>query len=169
MIGIETKLIGDLAANLDRFEAQIKESVLMSGVAAMALEVYNEVKLNTSGLMSSSSYGPLPKSSPHATYFYGQNEKYLLPARALYNAIYRVYSKEQSSDTVKTYKVSVNKKKAPHWAMVEYGTSHSAAHPYIRPAFDKINLAIEAGMVRMHERIGNLGAIEVSGTGGLPT
>ncbi len=148
MLDIETKLTGDLAGALDRFEKKIQGQVLIAGVAKMARVIYDEVKLKAPTL-----------GRPH--WFYGTHQRYLLPVDALKNAVYRVYAKEQSSDTVKYYKVSVNKKKAPHWAMVEYGTSRAPAHPYIRPAFDKMGAAIEAGKVRMREQIGKLGEIEI--------
>jgi HK97 gp10 family phage protein len=138
MINIETRFSGNLEGALDKFEASIQGQVLISGVAAMARVIYDEVKLNASP----------PRLG--------------LKTGKLFNAIYRVYSPELSSDTVKYYKVSVNKSKAPHWHLLEYGTSRAPAHPFIRPAFNRMSDAITAGQVRMQERIGNLGEIEIS-------
>jgi HK97 gp10 family phage protein len=129
MLNIETKLTGNLAADLDKFEARIKESVVLSGVAAMARVIYNEVKLNTSPPRMGRKTG------------------------TLHDAIYRVYAADRSSEYVKVYRVSVNKSKAPHWHWLEYGNSRQAAHPYIRPAWDHVQEAIKAGNARMAERL----------------
>jgi HK97 gp10 family phage protein len=126
MIDIDTRLTGDVSAGLDKLEAKIKQQILFSGVAAMALVFYNEVRLNAS-----------------------RNRK----SGTLYDAIYRVYSPESSSDVAKVYKVSVNKKKAPHWAFLEFGTSRMTAKPYIRPAISRRQDAIKAGLKRMAERM----------------
>ena len=127
MIAIETKLTGDLEGSLDKFAQKVQEEVLFSGVAAMANVIYEEVRLN-------------------------------VPVKTglLKSAVYRVYSKDRSSASVKTYHISVNKSKAPHWALIEFGTSRAAAKPYIRPAFDHIGEAISAGQARMSEKLKEL-------------
>jgi len=140
MIAIETKLTGDLSGALDKFAEKIQGQVLISGVAAMARVIYDEVKLNTSP----------PRMG--------------MKTGNLHNAIYRVYSPEMSTDTKKVYKVSVNKSKAPHWHLLEYGTSRAPAHPYIRPAADHMNQAIAAGMSRITVRMGE---ITIEGNGGV--
>jgi HK97 gp10 family phage protein len=136
MISIDAKLTGDLAGDLDRFEAKIKDSVIFSGVAAMARVIYDEVKVNTSGARKGG-----PKDPPG------------VKTGTLNNAIYRAYSPEKSSDGVKVYNVSVNKSKAPHWHLIEYGWSRAPAHPYIRPALSRMKDAGDAGMARMTERM----------------
>lgn len=127
MINIDTKLSGDITAGLEKFEAKIKDSVIFSGAAAMAKVLYDEVKLNTSPPRMGRKTGNL-----HA-------------------AVYRVYSPERSPDGVKTYRISVNKSKAPHWHLLEFGTSRMPAKPFIRPAFDKVQEAIKAGTERMQQ------------------
>jgi HK97 gp10 family phage protein len=54
------------------------------------------------------------------------------------------------------YRVSWNKKKAPHGHLIEFGTSRTPAYPFIRPAFDHIGRAIKAGQERMSERLGEV-------------
>jgi HK97 gp10 family phage protein len=126
---IDVKLAGDLEGSLDRFEKAVQEKVLFSGVAAMAQVVYDEAKGNAE-----------------------RNKK----SGLLHSAIYRVYSPEKSGDAVKTYRVSWNKKKAPHGHLIEFGTSRAPAYPFIRPAFDHIGRAIKAGQERMSERLGEV-------------
>jgi len=137
MINIETKLSGDVLEGIDKFEAKLKDSVIFSGAAAMARVIYDEVLLNTSGLRQTGAPGGPPG----------------VKTGTLHNAVYRVYSSDNSSDGVKTYHVSVNKAKARHWWLIEFGSSRHPAHPYIRPAYDHIDQAFKAGMDRMRERI----------------
>ena len=141
MIDIGMNLTGDMLGALDKFEKDIKEKVIMSGVAAMGRVIYDEVKLNTSGARA----GGKPLDPPG------------VKTGTLDRAIYRVYSPERSSDGVKVYKVSVNRSKAPHWFLIEFGTSRAPAHPYIRPAAAKIPDALRAGQARMTERMAEMG------------
>ena len=53
----------------------------------------------------------------------------------LRDAIYQVFSKDNSFRDVSTYHVSWNSAKAPYGHMVELGTSHSPAQSFIRRAF----------------------------------
>ena len=164
MINIEAKLTGDLAGDLDRFAKNIQDKVVLAGVAAMAKVIYDEVKLNTSGARA---HGGRPLDPPDSV------------TGTLHNAIYRVFSPEQSTDEVKVYKVSVNKSKAPHWHLVEFGHWQPyavvkmpdgnivtlknrpldqpvfvPAVPYIRPTFDATSAqAIEAMKVRYAEAL----------------
>jgi HK97 gp10 family phage protein len=121
---IETKLTGDLAGDLSRFEKAVQEKVLFSGVAAMASVMYEEARANVpvkSGLLKSH--------------------------------IYRAYSPEKSTDQSKTYRISWNKRLAPHGHLIEFGTSRAPAYPFIRPAFDHVGEAIKAGQARMEQRL----------------
>lgn len=129
MLNIETKLSGDVTAGLDKFESRIKGEVLLSGVAAMASVIYEEVKSNASPPKMGQKTGNLSRS------------------------IYRAYSPEKSNDAQKVYRVSWNKRTAPHGHLVEFGTSRAPAHPFLRPAFDHVQEAIKAGQDRMKERL----------------
>lgn len=123
MITVESNL-ESLGASLDAFEKSVNEQVVFSGVAAMAKVMYDDALLN-------------------------------VPVKSglLKSAIYRAYSPERSNSTKKTYRISWNKSKAPHGHLVEFGTSRAAPHPFLRPAFDKVNQAIEAGKERMAQRL----------------
>jgi HK97 gp10 family phage protein len=122
MVKTETKLNGDLSAMLSKFEKNVQEKVVFAGVAAMAKVMYDEAKNNV----------PVKTGT-------------------LKEAIYRVYSPEKSTDTRKTYRISWNRKKAPHGHLIEFGTSRAPAYPFIRPAFDHIGRAIAEGNRRMKE------------------
>ena len=127
MVEIQMKLDPRITDGLDKFEVRISNEVLLSGVAAMARLVYDELKLNTS-----------PPRMGRVT-------------GTLHDAVYRAYSPERSVGGFQIYHASVNKKKAPHWHFLEYGTSKQGARPYIRPAFDRVGDAINAGKRRITE------------------
>lgn len=129
MISIDSKLTGDLAGSLDKFAQDVREKVLFSGVAAMAKVIYDEVVINAES-----------------------NKKTGL----LQSSIYRVFSPEKSGDASKLYRISWNKKKAPHGHLIEFGTSRAPAYPFVRPAFDHMDAAIESGKASMATKIGEL-------------
>lgn len=128
---VEGRLNGDFEADLSKFENAIQEKVLFSGAAAMGRVFYDEVKLNASPPRLGRKTGNLS------------------------NAIYWAYSPEKSTATVKTYRISWNKSKAPHGHLLEFGTSKMAAHPFLRPAFSRVDEAIRIGKERMAERMAN--------------
>lgn len=129
MIGVETKLSGDLSGDLDKFAKDVREKVLFSGVAAMANVIYEAARTNAQS-----------------------NKKTGL----LQDSIYRVYSPEKSTDESKMYRISWNKRKAPHGHLIEFGTSRAPAYPFMRPAFDRVNEAIAIGKARMAESMDQL-------------
>lgn len=126
---IEGKLDGDFDVDLTKFEKVIQDKVLFSGAATMGRVIYDEVKLNASPPKLGRKTGNLEA------------------------AIYWAFSPEKSTDTQKTYRISWNKKKAPHGHLIEFGTSRAPAHPFVRPAFSRINEAIAQGKARMAERL----------------
>jgi len=128
-ITVQTKLTGDLSGALAKFERAVQEKVLISGAAAMAKVLYDQVKLNT-----------LPPNLYRRT-------------GNLHDSIYRVYAEDRSSETSKSYQISWNKRTAPHGHLLEFGTSRAPAHPFIRPAFDYVGEAIKAGQARMAQRL----------------
>lgn len=91
------------------------------------------------------------------------------------SSIYQAFSKDNSSDTVSTYHISWNARKAPHGHLVEYGhlmtrkayigsdgrwytskvkiePKHVGARPFLRPAFDaKQQVALQAAEARWIE------------------
>lgn len=124
MANVEIKMIGDLTGALTQFESNVREKVLFSGAAAMAKVIYDEAKINALKHIKSGT---------------------------LYDAIYRVHSKDKSTDQKVTYEISWNKTMAPHGHLIEFGTSRAPAYPFIRPAFDHIEQAIQTGQQRMQD------------------
>lgn len=134
MVDIEISLTGDLDGVLSRYSSHIREKVLIRSVAAGARVLHAELTVNTRP----------PKI--------GEKTK------NLQNSVYRTLSKRRSTDDVKSYHIGVNKKKAPHWHFLEYGTSHRAAKPFLRPTFDnKIKPAIDTMRARMSQLISGRG------------
>jgi HK97 gp10 family phage protein len=131
MAFVEAKLNFNFEADLGKFEKLVQEKVAFSGAAAMAGVIYEEVKLNAAPPRLGRKTGNLAA------------------------AIYQVYSPEKSNADLKTYRVSWNKKKAPHGHLVEFGTARAPAHPFVRPAFSRIRAAIEAGKENMAKRLAN--------------
>ena len=73
--------------------------------------------------------------SKAAHMFYGTHAVYgPYSPGSLRDAIYQVFSKDNSFRDVSTYHVSWNKDKAPYGFMVELGTSRAPAHSFIARA-----------------------------------
>lgn len=126
MIKTELRFNGDLNAALSRFAVAVQEKVVIAGTAAAARVLYDEAR---------------------------QQAEKTKKTGMLQSSIYLVYSKEKSSATRKTYRISWNKRKAPHGHLIEFGTARAPAHPFLRPAFDRVAEAIEKGKERMAERM----------------
>lgn len=73
--------------------------------------------------------------SKEAHKFYGTHQVYgpYSPGN-LRDAIYQVFSEDNSYKDVSTYHISWNQTKAPYGAMVEFGTSKAPAHSFIGKA-----------------------------------
>jgi hypothetical protein len=152
MAFVEAKLDGDLELDLTRYEILIQEKVMFAGAAAMANVIYQEVLANVHKLGRKS----------------GNLEK----------AVFRAYSDMSSSPLRKTYRITWRHKDAPHGKLLEYGywqpyqvvllpngdwfTDKSRkldapkripAHPFLRPAFAKMQTAITIGKARMAEKL----------------
>lgn len=139
-------------AGLDILEAESRKA-LRPAAQAGAEDLYFETRLRC------------PESA-EAHIFYGRNSKktgvtYTFQPGNLCNALYQVYSKDNSSEVRATYHVAWNHQKAPYGFMVEFGTAKAAAHPFVRPAFDSRaseSLQIVRGvyLARMNEAIQRL-------------
>lgn len=128
MIEFRTNGMDEINRKLDALAGRMKGDVIIAGCAAAALEFYVEAKLRA----------PVQSGT-------------------LRDAIYRVYSKDNSSDGRAVYHVSVNRSKAPHFHLVEYGTSRAAAHPFMRPAYDAAKgAAVKAAQQRMLDKMKEL-------------
>ncbi len=106
---------------------QATEESIRPAAQAGAEELYLEARLR------------VPQSA-QAHYFYGKNSKstgvrYYFDPGSLRNAIYQVYSKDNSGKLRATYHIAWNHQKVPYGFMVEYGTSRALAHPFLRPAY----------------------------------
>ena len=137
--------LDELRAKLRAYGKEVKDEVAIEGAAGMGRVIYEEARANVR-----------VSSKPH--YFYGSNSKksgtkYLYNPGNLRNAIYRVFSPEKSSDTLKMYRVSWNHTKAPYGAMVEYGTSRAPAKPFMRPSLSRLNDAMASGKTRMAKKL----------------
>ena len=96
--------------------------------------------------------------SSEGHWFYGTSfkktgKRYWFDSGSLKGAIYRVYSPRTVHRRKEDLQVTWNHTKAPYGFMVEYGTSRAPSHPFMRPAFDHIGEAINAGQARMAERL----------------
>lgn len=126
---LEARLTDGLDAALARFEQKVQSEVLLSGVAAAANVIYDEVKLNV--------------QPPRLGRFTGNLDR----------SIYRAYSPEKSTATSKVYRISWNRKIAPHGHLIEFGTSRAPAYPFLRPALSRLTEAFKAANDRMKERL----------------
>ncbi|WP_412479911.1 HK97-gp10 family putative phage morphogenesis protein [Azonexus sp. IMCC34839] len=64
----------------------------------------------------------------------------------LRDAIYQVFSEDNSYRDVSTYHISWNANKAPYGSMVELGTRHSAAHSFIGRAIAETRREVRNAM-----------------------
>lgn len=79
--------------------------------------------------------------------FYGSHAVYgPYNPGTLRDAIYQVFSKDNSFRDVSTYHVSWNADKAPYGAMVEFGTSRAPAHSFIGRAVIETRAAVRAAI-----------------------
>lgn len=141
-------------AGLDKLGAQADEAVRPAAQAG-AQVLYEEARR-------------LCPVSAEAHYFYGSAAKkappgqkkqlaYLFYPGNLRDAIYQVFSKDNSRAGKAEYHISWNHTKAPYGYMVERGTSKAPAHAFMRPAYDaKQGEALQAAKTRF---IGEMKAV----------
>ena len=80
-------------------------------------------------------------------YFHIRGKKYGPYAPGtLKNAIYQVYSRDNSFKDIATYHISFNKDKAPYGFIVHNGTSRTAAHPFISKAVVETRAEVRAAI-----------------------
>lgn len=127
---------GNLFAKLDKLPEQLGSDVLISGTAAMAEVLYNEVKVR----------------APVSNKVRRVRGKTYVPG-ALQRAIYRTYAKTRSSALHKFYEIGWNVRKAPHGHLVEFGTVKMAPQPFLRPAMSMAGAAIDAGKERISQKL----------------
>lgn len=132
---------GDPVAALTRFVEAVEERVVRPAAHAGALVFYERARE-----LAPEYTGP-PKSD-------------IKPGQ-LRAAIYRVFSEDRSTDEFKIYEISWNHTKAPHGHWMEYGNSRHGPKPFIRPAFDFYEKALEASRERARTLIAEI-AVEHS-------
>lgn len=114
-------------AGLQQKKTQIREATRPAAQAG-AQVIYAQAKINvpvspagTAHIFRGSSYKKT-------------GQEYLFYSGDLRDSIYQVYSKDNSGESKATYHIAWNHKKAPYGFMVEFGTSRTPAHPFLRPA-----------------------------------
>jgi Bacteriophage HK97-gp10, putative tail-component len=150
MIAIDAKFTSNIEEELKKYIGSIQGNIIRNGAQAAAQVFYDEAK----ALVPVSSNGP---HWFHGTSFKINGTKYLFNEGTLRDAIYQVFSKENSDDTKSTYHISWNQTKCPYGYMVEFGTSRAAAYPFFRTAWKfGQSSAASASMARMRAKINNL-------------
>ena len=85
--------------------------------------------------------------SQDSHFFYIRGRKYGPYAPGtLRDAIYQVFSKDNSFKDVSTYHISFNKSEAPYGFIVHNGTSRTAAHPFIAKAVVETRAEVRAAI-----------------------
>jgi len=128
---VTSALTGDIEASLMALAESLEQRVPRPAAHAGALVFYDRAR----------ELAPL---------YVGPDKTGIKPGQ-LREAIYRVFSEDKSSDSVKLYEISWNHTKAPHGYWMEYGNSRHGPKPFIRPAFDFYEKALEASRKRAGE------------------
>ncbi len=132
---------GDPVEGLTRFVDAVEQRVVRPAARAGALVFYDRARE-----LAPEYRGPLkPGIKP------GQ----------LRAAIYHVFSEDKSTDDFKIYQISWNHSKAPHGHWMEYGNSRHGPKPFIRPAFDFYEKALDASRDRSRVLIAEI-VVELS-------
>ncbi len=89
----------------------------------------------------------------HGTSFKSTGQKYWFESGSLKNAVYQVYSKNQSSKTQAEYQVAWNHRKVPYGFMVAYGTKSGAkGNDFIGNARKSVSaMATEAMLLKFNQ------------------
>ena len=70
---------------------------------------------------------------------------------SLHDAIYQVFSKDNSGDKKSVYHIGWNRDKAPYGHMVEFGTVNNPPHPFLNPAWSRRADAEDAMIKKLME------------------
>lgn len=89
----------------------------------------------------------------HGTSYKLNGKKYWFDSGSLKRSIYQVYSKDNSSEKRATYHIAWNHQKVPYGFMVEYGTRHTPASPFLNPAWSRRGEAEAAMQAKLKELI----------------
>lgn len=116
-------------ARLDRMENKLKKAVVPAAQAG-AQVFYDEARARA----------PI---SDGAHFFYGRDSRrtgvrYYFEPGNLRDSIYQYRLRYSDDGGRATYAIAWNHRKAPYGYMVENGTPHAAATPFLRPAYDAV-------------------------------
>lgn len=118
--------VDDLKAQLNKLASDIQTTAIRSAAYAASKVIYEELKIRV----------PVGATGN------------------LRDSLYQYHDTKLSVNGKHVYSIGPNKKKAPHWHLLEYGTVRMAAKPFIRPTYDaKITEAMQAASVRLHEKV----------------
>ena len=146
---VDISQLAGLRESLAEYCAEVQGEVSMEGVAAMARVVYDEARLQA------------PRSE-RAHIFYGRDSKrtgvtWRFEPGTLHDAIYRKFSPEKSSNSLKLYRVAWNHRKCPYGFMVEYGTPKAPAASFLRKSMARVPDAIDAGKAAIAQALTQIG------------
>jgi len=147
---VTSRIRGNAKRNLALLSDQVREKALRSTAYAGAKVLYEEVRLR-------------------APVYDGPPKRGVTPGQ-LKEAIYHAHSPERSGPDRQVYAISVNKKKAPHWYLIEYGHwtatvgKYGPLQPmwvgpqsYLRASSDaKAQAAVIAMRERFKQRLGEI-------------
>lgn len=135
---------GKISINMARFrqqlmaEAEILNKATRPAAQAGAQVIYDRAR-------------DLVPQSSKAHMFHGTHAVYgPYSPGTLRNAIYQVFSKDNSFRDVSTYHISWNAEKAPYGFMVELGTSTAAAHSFIGRAIAETRSTVREVMKKRY-------------------
>ena len=139
----DIKFSNTIAAGLRSFAADVRQQALRPAAYAAAKVLYDEMLVRVPVYE-----GPVPVS---------KNGIAKIKPGQLRDSIYHYFVEDRSDPGRVIYAIGPNKRKAPHWHLLEYGTVKMAAQPYIRPTYDaKIEQAMTAAGFRLAEKIQEL-------------
>lgn len=145
---VSMKFKGDLGAQLDEFVGEVQSRAVRAGTFVAAEALRDEMR-----------------------------ERAPREEGTLQDSLYVYRDKTRSNDERHIYFIGPNKRKAPHWHLIEYGhwmkytvirirgrlfslknrplktPKWVPAKPYIRPAFSKVKVALDRGKKRIAEVI----------------
>lgn len=133
---------------IDDFVSSLREDVAQAirpAAQAGSQVLYEQVKANV----------PVGQRGHwfHGTEFKLRGTKYWFNAGALRDALYQVFSKDNSTPNLATYQVSWNHEKVPYGFMVEYGTVRTRPVAFVRRAQSAMPRALEVAEAELYKRL----------------
>jgi len=137
-------LESDASDTLRQLAGDLRAKALRPAAYAMAHEFYTEMKIKAPVYTGTLYLNKTGKMAGEQNAYPGQ----------LRDSIYHWHDNKKSNEDRQIYAIGPNKKKAPHWYFLEFGTSRMAAKPYVRTAWlNKKDAAVSAGKTVLAEKI----------------